>query len=510
MMQHFLTKYSLALYGAGPIFLALTLFTLFIIALYSKNYLSNETGKYRYWLLSSFFSIGMIIACLAKNLETFFVGWEIVGLASFFLIGFYQTHARSLENSLIALANYKICDVFFVLAIFLMELNQHVWAGACLIISTLAKSAQFPFSSWLYRALEGPTPSSTVFYGGLSLHLGPFLLIQNSHLWDQSLELRLLMGGLGLISAIYGFLVGSTRSDMKTSFAFASISQVGLIYMELALGWYQFALWHIVGHNILRTWNYLRSTSFFDDFFKEQHRSTSKLSLIFFKMLPDKLYFHALNGFYMDRLFIALRNACLFFFLGLSFVFAAKHLWQQTFHTDFLLLLIGTFLAVIAFVRPHAKLIYQSLSLIASQILLLTSIFLFYIDFLEKVYILSSLIFLGGTLWALAPALKQWAKEKTHSGDPFTHPSQLTPLRHIIYLFCVISLTASPGSIQFFLQEALFDDLWNKSHTFMILALMGFTLNSFHFFKIGQQAFIQEIFQPSLKNTLNKIKLVVG
>lgn len=502
MIQHFLTKYSFELYGAGAVFLALIVFTLLIIAMYSKNYLSNETGKYRYWLLSMFFSVGMIIACLAKNLETFFVGWEIVGLASFFLIGFYQTHARSLENSLIALANYKICDIFFVLAIFLLKSNQPVWAGACLIISTLAKSAQFPFSSWLYRALEGPTPSSSIFYGGLSLHLGPFLLIQNAGLWDQSPELRFFLGGLGLISAIYGFLVGSTRSDVKTSFAFASISQVGLIYMELALGWYHFALWHIVGHNVLRTWNYLRSTSFFDDFFKEQHHSSSKLSEAFFKVLPDKLYFHALNGFYMDQLFIALRNACLLFFLGLSFVFAAKHLWQQTFHSEFLLLLIGTFLSVIAFVRPHTKLIYQSLSLIVSQILLLGSIFLFYIDFLEKIYLASSLIFLGGTLWALAPALKQWAREQTHSGDPFSQSSHLTPKRHIIYLFCVISLTASPGSIQFFLQEALFDDLWNKSHTFMFLALMGLTLNSFHFFKIGQQAFIQEILHPSIKSTL--------
>lgn len=499
MIQHFLTKYAFELYGAGPIFLSLTLFTLLIIALYSKNYLSNETGKFRYWLLSSFFSVGMVIACLAKNLETFFVGWEIVGLASFFLIGFYQTNTRSLENSLIALANYKICDVFFVLAIFLLESHQYTLAGACLILSTLAKSAQFPFSSWLYRALEGPTPSSTVFYGGLSLHLGPFLLIQNSGLWEHSPELRLLLGGLGIISAIYGFFVGSTRSDIKTSFAFASISQVGLIYIELALGWYHFALWHIVGHNILRTWNYLRSTSFFDDFFKKEHHSSSKLATYFFKLLPDKLYFHALHGFYMDQLFIFLRNACLIFFLGLSFVFTAKHLWQQTFHSDFLLLLMGTCLSVAAFVRPYTKLIYQSLALVTSQVLLLGSIFLFYIDLLEEAYILSSLLFLMGTLWALAPALKQWAIEGTHLGDTFTHPPYLTTQRHIIYLFCVISLTASPGSIQFFLQEALFDDLWNKSHTFMILALMGLTLNSFHFFKIGQQAFIYEILHSKIK-----------
>ena len=486
------------LYGAGSVFTVLSIFTLFIIALYSKNYLSNERGKHRYWILYTFFSIGILICCLSGNLETFFVGWEIVGLASFFLIGFYQTNSRSLENSLIALANYKMCDVFFVLAIFLHESNRYTLAGACLIIATLAKSAQFPFSSWLYRALEGPTPSSTVFYGGLSLHLGPFLLLQNLNLWSHSLELKILVGGLGIVSAVYGFLVGSTRSDIKTSFAFASISQVGLIYLELALGFYSFALWHIVGHNILRTWNYLRSTSFFDDFFKKEHQSSSKFLSLFLNRVPKKIYFHAFNGFYMDQLFIFLRNASLAFFLALSFIFSAKHLWLQTFHTEFLLLMCGTCLSVYSFIRPHTKMVVQALTLVASQVLVLGSIFLFYIDILEETYIFSSLFFLIGTLWALFPALHQWSKEGTHSGDPFKHTPELTPQRHWIYLFCVISLTASPGSLQFFLQEALFDDLWNKSHTFMILSLMGLTLNSFHFFRVGQQAFISEILNRSL------------
>lgn len=490
MNFHLLSKYSLGLHGAAPIFVLLSLLSLAVIAKYSKNYLYQETGTRRYWLLFTLFSLGILICGFSTNLETFFVGWEMVGLASFFLIGFYQNNVRSLENSLIALANYKMCDIFFVLAIFFEEAKQHEWAGLSLILATLAKSAQFPFSSWLYRALEGPTPSSTVFYGGLSLHLGAFLLIQHSALWEPYLPLRVLLGLIGLTSAIYGLLVGSTRSDVKTSFAFASISQMGLIYIEIALGFHGLALWHIVGHNVLRTWNYLRSASFFEDFFREEHHGRGDWLGSVFKKMPTNLYFHAFNGFYLDRLFLWLRDSSLVFFLGLSVFFVTKHLWHGTFHWEYLVLFFGTLLAVYEFVIPRAKLKQQVIYLIFSQLLVLGSIHLFYIDLLEETYLISSLIFLAGVVYALWPALKIWIGEGAHSGDLYLGQAAFRPRRHWLYLFCCISLTASPGSLQFFLQETLFDDLWNRSHTFMVLALVCLTLNSFHFFRLGQQAFL--------------------
>lgn len=75
----------------------------------------------------------------------------------------------------------------------------------------------------------------------------------------------------------------------------------------------------------------------------------------------------------------------------------------------------------------------------------------------------------------------------------FLGQAAVSPGRHLLYLVCCISLTASPGSLQFFLQETLFDDLWNKSHSFMLVSLVCLTLNSFHFFRLGQQAFLGEM-----------------
>lgn len=485
-----LNKYSFALHGAGPIFLILSFFSLAVIGLYSKAYLEKETGRYRYWFLYSLFSGGILICSCAGNLETFFIGWEMVGLASFFLIAFYQANARSLENSLLALANYKICDIFFIMAIFLHESHSESLAGAFLILATLGKSAQLPFSSWLYRALEGPTPSSTVFYGGLSLHLGAFLLIQHSELWSSTPSLRLLVGVIGLASAFYGFLVGSTRSDLKTSFAFASISQVGLIYVEIALGWYGFALWHMVGHNTLRTWNYLRSASFFEDFFRKDHHHGRGVIYSFLWTWNRALYFHALNGFYLDRIFINLRKYSLMAFMVSTLFIALQSFWTGILPWEIILIIWALMLSIYSFIDPKQSFKNQFLSLTLSQVLALVAIHLFYMDVIEETYLLSSLAALFVLSYSLSPALKIWWNTQEASNKGFLGLAKQYPGRHILFLFAVITITASPGSLQFFFQESILDGLWARSHTFMVMALVCMTLNAYHFFRLGQHAFL--------------------
>ncbi len=214
------------------------------------------------------------------------------------------------------------------------------------------------------------------------------------------------------------------------------------------------------------------------------------------------------------QFFVFIRNFSFLVFMLLSLVFSAKHLWQKTFHLEFLILLISTFFSIYSFIRQQTKLIYQSLMLIISQCLVLTSIYIFYVEFVESTYVLFSFAFLVGAIWALFPALKRWHQDMTHPGDYFASDKKksntFSLMRNWIYLFFVISLTASPGSVQFFLQEALFDDLWNHSHTFMILSLVVLTLNSYHFFRLGIFAFSAEILHQPRKNfafsltTLNK------
>ncbi|HEY8270468.1 MAG TPA: proton-conducting transporter membrane subunit [Pseudobdellovibrionaceae bacterium] len=481
-----LNAYSLAFGG-------LILFTLAVVAKFSRNYLKGEVGEVRFWLLFLFFAMGILTSCFAENLKTFYVGWEMVGLASFFLIGFYQTNSRSIENSLIALSNYKICDLFFVMAILLEEANFYTGSGLCLIIATLAKSAQLPFSSWLYRALEGPTPSSTLFYGGLSLHLGAFVLLQFSPLWDHSGWLRLLVGSIGLASAIFGFLVGSVRSDLKTSFAFASISQVGLIYCEMAMGFYNLAMWHIIGHNLLRTWNYLRGMSFFDEFFREEyHQQNNWLLQKVFTSLPESFFFHSMNSFYLDRFSVFLRKwGLLVFAIGGTIGLAMS---PEGDHYAFLGLGLALLVTVALFFKESLKPVNFLIGLVASQILFLASIHGFLEDKLEHLYLFVCLFSLGLLLFSLWPAVTLWIKQQDAGNEKQNFLGLATKLhwRHMVFLVAAILITGSPGTFEFFVQEGIIDEIWSRSHLFLVVAMVCLTLNTVHTFKIGQLAFLGE------------------
>lgn len=492
LFHHLLTGYEFGLNRYTAPFAILVIITLFVIASYSRNYLDNELGGKRYWTLFWFFSCGMLISTFAANLKTFFVGWEIVGLASFFLIGFYQENRRGLENSLIALANYKICDVFFLLAIFGQNSSRSALAGLFLILATLAKSAQFPFSSWLYRALEGPTPSSTVFYGGLSLHLGPFLLLQFASQWDHSLALRALLAGIGIFGIIYGFLSGSARSDLKTSFAYASISQVGIIYVELSLGLYHLAMWHIAGHNLLRTWNYLRGASFFGDFVRRDfHNCDSRWVRTLFNLFPRSSYFHSLNGFYLDSIFLHLRRLALIGSLIYACVYVVLVNQGQIASSSLYLIMLALGVSVYLFLEKSLNYIVYFIGLLLSQALFVLSTNMLTHDFFEESYIALSLVTIGLLVFSLVPALKTWSHLPvlTDAGR-YLGLMRFYPGRNWIFLVSAIFLTASPGSLQFFLQEELFDEFWEKSHLFLYLSLMCVSLNTVHIFRIGQAAFL--------------------
>lgn len=484
------SEYSFGINLNSAVFCFLILFTLFIVAHYSKKYLSGEEGEGRFWLLFLAFSIGILFSCFSVNLKSFYIGWEIVGLTSFFLISFYQANARSVENSLIALSNYKMCDIFFVLAIFMQDSNNYSITGFCLITATLAKSAQVPFSSWLYRSLEGPTPSSTLFYGGLSLHLGAFLLLQFHPLWSFSPYLKIYLGIIGIISAVFGFLVGLSRSDLKTSFAYASISQIGLIYLELAFGLYHLALWHIVGHNLLRTWNYLRGMSFFEDFFKTEYHEAKNYSSIQLILKPfSKMYFHALNGFYLDSIFLLIRKWSLIVFTLLSFLF----IWLQDYSQQlaFLYIFIGLFIGSFIFLNQSISKTTFYFGLIVSQLCLILSLHYFYESTYEKAYSFIVVIGLVLMTFALFPAFKIWRNQlDVRNKRNFLSLRRKHSVRHVIFLVSAIIITGAPGTLQYFIQEDLFVEIWTHSHLFLTLVLVCLTLNTVHTFNIGQKVFL--------------------
>jgi NADH-quinone oxidoreductase subunit L len=256
------------------------------IGAFASQYMHREAGYNRFFVLYAIFVLGMIVTALAGTIETLFTGWELVGLSSVLLVAFYQERPAPPRNAFWIWVVYRISDAALLLAAVVMHhlrgegdfdalLGSGAWPDefssvapqqALLVVAAAGKSALAPFCGWLPRAMEGPTPSSAVFYGALSVHLGAFLLLRVSPLLDLSIWLSAAVVALGLVTAIIAHLAGSVQTDIKSALSFASLAQVGVIVTEIGLGFRYLALIHLLGHACLRTLQFVRAPTLLQDY----------------------------------------------------------------------------------------------------------------------------------------------------------------------------------------------------------------------------------------------------
>ena len=261
------------------------------IGAFATRYMHREPGFNRFFVLYAIFVLGMIVTSLAGTIETLFTGWEFVGLSSALLVAFFQERAAPARNGLWVWIVYRVSDAALLLAAvamhrlrgegdFDMLLGAGPWpdeisavpehqalvVGLLLLIAVAGKSALVPFSGWLPRAMEGPTPSSAVFYGALSVHLGAFLLLRVSPLLNQSIWLCVAVVTLGLLTALFAYLASSVQTDIKSALSFASLMQVGIIVTEIGCGFRYLPLFHLLGHACLRTLQFVRAPTLLRDY----------------------------------------------------------------------------------------------------------------------------------------------------------------------------------------------------------------------------------------------------
>ena len=233
----------------------------------------------------------MIVTSVSGTIETLFAGWELVGLSSTLLIAFFQDRASPVRNGASIWTIYRVADAaFLIAAVVLHHLkgegdfdglagvgawpegvatlppSQAFFIGFLLLIAAAGKSALVPFSGWLPRAMEGPTPSSAIFYGALSVHLGAFLLLRASPILNESSWVCAAVVIVGVTTAIFAALAGRVQTDIKSALSYASLTQVGIIVAEIGLGFRYLPLAHIMGHACLRTLQLLRAPSLLQDY----------------------------------------------------------------------------------------------------------------------------------------------------------------------------------------------------------------------------------------------------
>ncbi len=249
----------------GLVYLCTTAFITNIILFYCRRYLHRDPGYQRFFMIISMFVAGLTVVIFAGNFELIFAGWEVVGLSSYLLIGFYWHRPQAALNASRAYYIYRICDLGLLAAAFISHLepsfNQQWALSLMILLAVIGKSAQFPVSYWLPRAMEGPTPSSAIFYGALSIHAGVFLLMRTFDTWFYTPGFSWVVGSLGLITALLATLFGRVQANIKGQIGYASITQVGIMLIELACGFPTLALIHMTGNACLRCFQLLVSPS---------------------------------------------------------------------------------------------------------------------------------------------------------------------------------------------------------------------------------------------------------
>lgn len=324
--------FSLFLDSVSLPFLLVTVFFENIVVFFSKRYMHREAGLRRFFLVISFLILGMHLAVLSSNLDLLFSGWEIVGISSYLLIAYYWEREKPVRNAERVYWIYRICDLGLLLgaffahrvwneAVLFAEIGHalHIekalssisffdqwFLGALILIAALGKSAQFPFLTWLPRALEGPTPSSAIFYGALSIHLGVYLLIRMEPVWHLIPGFAWVLGAIGIFSGILASSFGRLQATIKGQIAYASSAQVGMMFFEMALGFKTFALIHFTANALYRCYQLLAAPSIV----AEQLQLQSSLGGVIYRsqiFIPrrfsESFYLFSLNEGYIDTVF---------------------------------------------------------------------------------------------------------------------------------------------------------------------------------------------------------------
>jgi NADH:ubiquinone oxidoreductase subunit 5 (subunit L)/multisubunit Na+/H+ antiporter MnhA subunit len=267
----------------------------FLITIYSRYYLHREEGFKRFFNTILFFISGYTLTVMSGNLETLFIGWEMLGISSFLLIAYYRDRYLPVKNAVKVFSIYRVGDIGLILAMWMshhlwqenitfLKLNNYalvherllehslvgVFISLMILVTAAAKSAQLPFSSWLPRAMEGPTPSSAIFYGSLSVHIGVFLLLRTFPFWEHQVSVRIAIALLGLCTSVVATFTARVQSSVKAKIAYSSIAQIGLIFIEVAAGLDSLALFHLAGNAFLRTYQLLVSPSVVTYLIREQ------------------------------------------------------------------------------------------------------------------------------------------------------------------------------------------------------------------------------------------------
>ena len=253
-----------------------------LIHIYSIAYMSHDKDRRRFFAFLNLFIAAMLLLVLGDSYLNLYIGWEGVGLASYLLIGFWNqnpVYAVAAKKAFIA---NRVGDVGLSVAIMLSfaqfgtvsftgvaEGAPHASSaaltaiGAMLLLAAAGKSAQFPLQSWLGDAMAGPTPVSALIHAATMVTAGVYLIARSHFIFDASATARMLVISVGVITLLFGAIVGTAKDDIKKALAASTMSQIGYMILATGLGpvGYAFSIMHLLTHGFFKAGMFLGAGS---------------------------------------------------------------------------------------------------------------------------------------------------------------------------------------------------------------------------------------------------------
>lgn len=283
----FIFPITLRLDYLGWLMLLLVHFVALLVQLYSIAYMRHDTARFRYFAFIQLFVFSMLGIVLAGNLLLMYVFWELVGLSSYLLIGFWHHKPRAAWAAKKAFILNRIGDAAFLTGILLLVyhtgttdfslltegtgMNTTLFPGLedrplllttigiCLFGGCVGKSAQFPLSDWLPDAMEGPTPVSALIHAATMVAAGIFLLARIAFLLTPTAQLVIAL--VGTITMLHGAWKAMHEWDIKRVLAYSTISQLGLMVLAVGVGSWQVAMFHLLTHAFFKAGLFLSAGS---------------------------------------------------------------------------------------------------------------------------------------------------------------------------------------------------------------------------------------------------------
>lgn len=339
----------------------------FLVNIYSIGFFKNDKSLSRYFSTLSLFTFCMMMLTLSGSLLQLFIFWELVGLCSYLLIGYYRSKPDAASAATQSFIMNKIGDTGFMIALMILWVlggtfdvqvleTSHViqepkiFISFFILIAVFSKSAQFPFHSWLPAAMEGPTPVSALIHSATMVAAGVFVMVRLHFLFVPfTMQLAAIIGA---ITSLIGGWNAFRESDLKKILAWSTLSQLGLMVMLAGSGGFNASFVHLLSHAIFKSGLFLvigiiilnRVNQKDNNLISSQQGTLDgslplSLKIFFFILCLSLIGFPLTIGFLSKEILLANLNTPifigLFFLINLFTIFYTARLWWLTFPSSF-------------------------------------------------------------------------------------------------------------------------------------------------------------------------------